>query len=45
MTEKISNQTENEIRKLKEAHDQEIAKLKRALYAERKKSFWQKLFG
>ncbi|NOY42794.1 MAG: hypothetical protein GXP26_13290 [Planctomycetes bacterium] len=45
MSEKIANQTEKQISVLQERHDSELSKLKRALYKERNKSFWQKLFG
>lgn len=45
MTEKISNQTKQQITALEEQHDKKLAQLKRALYNERNKSIWGKLFG
>jgi len=45
MSEKIANQTDKQITALQERHDNELKKFKRALYKERNKSFWQKVFG
>ena len=45
MTEKIANQTETQLQVVQERHDKEINQLKRILHNERKKTFWQKLFG
>ena len=44
MSEKIANQTEKQIATLKQEHDEQILRLRRALYKERNKSFWQRLF-
>jgi len=45
MTEKLSNQTRTEIQELRRRHDDELKKIKRALYKERNKTIWRKLFG
>ena len=45
MSDKIANQTDKQIKALQERHDNELMKLKRALYKERSKSLWQRLFG
>lgn len=42
---KIANQTDTKIEGLKTKHEEELTKLKRALRAEREKSFWAKLMG
>lgn len=45
MGKSIANQTQSQIKELRDGHDREIKQLKRALHQERSKSFWQKLFG
>lgn len=45
LSEKIANQTDTKIKGLKERHEEELLKLKRALRAEREKGLWTKLIG
>jgi hypothetical protein len=45
MATKIANQTDTKIDGLKTRHEEELAKLKRALKAEREKSLWARLLG
>ncbi|TWT43463.1 hypothetical protein [Botrimarina hoheduenensis] len=45
MGKSIANQTEAQIKELRDGHDREIKQLKRALHQERSKSLWQKLIG
>lgn len=45
MGKSIANQTESQIKELREGHDREIKQLKRALHQERSKSFWQRVLG
>lgn len=45
MGKSIANQTQSQIKELREGQDREIKQLKRALHQERSKSFWQKLTG
>jgi len=45
MSERIANRTEKRIQALQERHENEMIKLKRALYRERKRTWWQKLLS
>lgn len=45
MAKTIANQTETQIRELRDGHDRKIKQLKRALHQEQSKSFWQRLTG
>lgn len=45
MAETLANQTESQIKELRDGQDREIKLLKRALHQERSKTFWQKLLG
>jgi C4-type Zn-finger protein len=45
MTEKIANQTKQQLDEMNRRHQSEMNKLKSALHAERSKSFWKRLFG
>lgn len=45
MSEKIANQTKQQLEEMNRRHERELTQVKKALHAERSKSIWKRLFG